>query len=141
MRLEEMSEKQLGLIDEKDRQRLKIRTLSEKIAKAQAGAERKEHDLVLNWCLRHRIKVVHAPCHRKVHDLEPGFPDFMFYRSGRYLFVEMKVAQGYLSEDQKRFHIELTRQEDEVHLCWSADQTIRLLRGWMWEHFRWEPVD
>jgi hypothetical protein len=64
----------------------------------------------------------------------------MFYRGGRYLFVEMKVAQGYLSEDQKKFHQELRDQHDEVNITWSADETIRLLRGWLWEHFRWMPT-
>jgi hypothetical protein len=140
VKLYELNEHQQGLIDEDDRKRLKIRLLSEKLAKAQAGRERKEHNDVLNWCLLNRIKCIHAPCTRKVKDLEPGFPDFMFYRAGRYLFVEMKVAQGYLSEDQKQFHQELRDQHDEVNITWSADETIRLLRGWLWEHFRWMPT-
>jgi hypothetical protein len=140
VKLYELNEKQQGLIDEDDRKRLKIRLLSEKLVQAQAGREGKEHGIVLSWCRRNRIKCIHAPCTRKVKDLEPGFPDFMFYRGRRYLFVEMKVAQGYLSEDQKNFHQELRDQNDEVNITWSADETIRLLRGWLWEHFRWMPT-
>jgi VRR-NUC domain len=140
VKLSELNEKQRGMIDPEDRKRHKIRLLSEKLLKAQAGREKIEHNTVLAWCSLNRLKCVHAPCSRKVKDLEPGFPDFMFYRNGRYLFVEMKVLGGYLSEDQKNFHQELRDQGDEVFITWSADETIRLLRGWLWEHFRWTPV-
>jgi hypothetical protein len=141
VKLSEFNEKQRALIDPEDRKRLKIRLLSEKLAKARAGTEKIEHDQVIAWCNRNDVMFIHAPCTRKVQDLEPGQPDFMFHRAARHLWVEIKVADGYLSEDQKKYHEKLRAQGDEVNICWSAEETKRLVRGWLWEHFRWTPVN
>jgi hypothetical protein len=131
-----LNEKQRALIDPADRRLLKIFTSKERIAKAERGMERKEHEIVLAWCYRHEIKYIHAACHRRVRDLEPGFPDFLFYRAGRYLLVEIKVTGGQLSDDQRKFHLALTRQGDEVRVTHSGEETIRLVKAWLSSGFQ-----
>lgn len=145
MKLSDLSEAQLSLISEADRAKLGISPAAaeEKIIPRQkiSHGERKEHATVMAWIRRNRLKVVHASTIRKVKDLEPGWPDFTLIHGGRSLLVEMKVDGGESSPDQVRIHAEFEAQGDEVYITWSADQTIRLMRGWMWEHFRWVPED
>lgn len=69
------------------------------------GTEAKQHGIICNWLLRHKIPFIHAPTSRKVVDLPPGWPDFTIFRQSppinEVLLIEIKVPGGQLSWEQK----------------------------------------
>jgi hypothetical protein len=135
----ELNDKLIELMDVKDREALGVRTPEERVEKVECQAEGKEHELVMAWVRLHGLKCIHAPTTRRVHDLEPGWPDFTLVYGNRVLLLEMKVSSK-LREDQRRVIRELDAQGTEVHLTYSGDETIRHMRAWLWENFRWTPT-
>ncbi len=47
------------------------------------------------------------------------------------LFIEMKKSDGYLSEDQKEFQCEVTRQGYAAYACYSYDEAVKLITGYL----------
>lgn len=157
MKLSELSEKQLAMIDPLDRQRLEIRLLSEQLAEAQRAAEepsapeqptersglyvseKDEHEDFINWCRRHDL-----PCRHDRTDKPTtgnvGWPDFEVVYRGRILPLEFKVHRRKLTLKQREVHEHLARTGTDVLVCYSADEAIRKTMGWLWEHWRWTPV-
>lgn len=128
--LHDLNARQIALLSPEDRKELGLKTNEEVFAKAAKGFEKAEHDLVLSWSSLHRLEPIHAACHRKVHDLPPGWPDFTFCVMDRVLFVEMKVEGGRLNEDQIRMHAILGLLGCTVHITGSALETMKLVGDW-----------
>ena len=123
-------------MDPEQRKLLGVQTQDEAFEKRSKLEEGKEHDIVMAWISRHELKCIHASCKRKVHDLEPGHPDFTLLHGNRFLFVEMKTTTK-LKPDQVRVMLEHAKLGTDIHVTYSGDETIRLMAGWLWEHFRW----
>lgn len=111
----------------------------EAVDRALGKLEREEHKIVMSWCKRNGLKCIHAGTHRKVHDLEPGWPDFSLIYENQVFLAEMKVGSNTLSEDQKRVMKELALNRTIVTVTGSAAETISKMRLWLKSSFGWEP--
>lgn len=57
-----------------------------------------------------------------------GFPDRMYAKAGRVVFMEWKRdKQSPVSAQQKLRHADLRNAEVEVHVVWSIEQANRIL--------------
>jgi hypothetical protein len=125
-------------MDPADRKANKIKTAAESIEEAAVKSEKAEHRTYLAWCGLNDI-----PCREDRMDKRVtgtvGWPDFIVIYGGRALLLEFKIYGNKLSDNQKAVHAQLARTATDVLVCYSADEAIRKTRGWLWEHFRWEP--
>ena len=137
IQLAQLSTRQQDLIDPADRKRLKIKTSEERKAKALRGTEAKEHDALGAWLARNEVECIHAPCSRKVKDLEPGWEDFTVFFQDRYLLVEIKVEGGSLSADQTRVQRRHGAKRMPSHTFYSYSDAKDFIRMWLWENFQW----
>jgi hypothetical protein len=123
-----------------DRQEHGVKTLAELSARGIRKSEKKEHSTFVNWCLLNDI-----PCRRDRMDKRitgnVGWPDFTLVYGNRVLLLEFKVGGNKLSDDQKQVHAHFERTGTDVMVCYSADEAIRKAKGWLWEHWHWEPLN
>jgi hypothetical protein len=141
VQLRDLNQKQQSLIDPHDLALLGTRTSAETEETLFAKADKlesKEHGIVMRWAKRNRLRVLHARTSSRVHDLPPGWPDFTLIRGPKVAFAEMKVHTRERPE-QEQMRLELESQGADIKVTWSADETIRFFKGWLWEHFRWVP--
>lgn len=64
--------------------------------------------------------------------LTPGMPDLIVLGPEReqVRFIELKAADGVLSNEQKRIHAEMTELGLNVRTAWSLDEALSILVGW-----------
>lgn len=114
-------------------------TFDEAEAKRVRLAESREHAVVMNWSRKNNLFVIHARTSSRVHDLPAGWPDFTLIHGPKHLLVEMKIGSNKLSPEQQKVKTQIESEGGEVWIKHSADQTMRLMMGWLWENFRWTP--
>jgi hypothetical protein len=139
--LSELSTKQQGLIDPRDRVKLKLKTPQERAAKALRGLESIEHRQLLGWLNRNALEVIHAPCSRAVKDLEPGWEDFTLFYRDKYLLIEIKVEGGRLSEDQERMHTRHRAKGMPVFTAGGYRDAKAIISWWLEANFKWSPSE
>ncbi len=66
-------------------------------------------------------------CYKLVSPGKRGFPDRMFVRAGRIVFVEFKTSKGRLSVHQARRVDELVEAGAEVHVIDSFDDFVEAM--------------
>jgi len=135
--LAQLSTRQQELIDSADRKTLKIKTSEERRAKALRGTEAKEHDALGAWLARNEVEFIHAPCSRKVKDLEPGWEDFTIFFQDRYLLVEIKVEGGSLSADQERVQRRHGAKRMPSYTLYSYQDARDFISMWLAKNFQW----
>lgn len=57
-----------------------------------------------------------------------GWPDYLFIRAGRVVFIEFKRPGGERKRRQEKKRADLIREGQESYFCETADQAIRILR-------------
>jgi hypothetical protein len=137
IRLAELSTRQQELIDPADRAKLKIKTSEERAAKALRGTEAKEHEHLMGWLDRNEVEFIHAPCRRKVKDLEPGWEDFTVFFRDRYLLLEIKVEGGQLSADQERVQRRHGAKRMPSYTVYSYEDAKDFIGLWLLRNFGW----
>lgn len=60
-----------------------------------------------------------------------GAPDRIFFGYGAIVLIEMKKPGGRLSKGQKLEHQRIREHGCEVHVCFSKDEAITVLRRYM----------
>lgn len=116
-------------------------TAQEAIVKAVYASEKAQHETVLSWLKRNRLKYEHARMDKRAHDLEPGHPDFTVYFATEFRMYEIKVEGGRLSADQERVMQEHADNQTIVQITGSADDTIKNIKGWLINKFGWQPKE
>jgi hypothetical protein len=114
-------------------------TQVEASAKAQRKLEREEQRMLANWLrIQEEAGILVYDWSRTDRRAtnRRGMPDFRIYRQGRALFGEMKLDGAKLSCDQIDMHDKFMRAGTEVKVWSSADVAIRIVRWWLWEHWR-----
>jgi len=139
--LSSLSSHQQGLIDPEARKELGIQTPKERAEKALRGVEALEHTQLCGWLCRNEIEYIHAPCSRRVKDLEPGWEDYTIFYRHLYLLIEIKVSGGVLSPVQEKVHFRHTRKGMPVHVCGGYQDAKFLITKWLMINFRWRPAE
>jgi hypothetical protein len=99
--LEQLTDRQIALIDTRDRKPLKRRgmTAAEKRDKRCKILERKIHDQFSGFAKRNGFIVWHSsPIKRS--SIRSGLPDFLLWKNGRALGIEFKVPPNNLTTEQ-----------------------------------------
>lgn len=155
MKLAELSDYQISLIDPVDR--LKLGLASEPAtqpardqnhvfcgsgASGRAihpiGSETDQHNEVLKWAKWQELHVLHARTSEAVHDLPPGWPDFTLLYADRALLIEMKVNNRW-RECQLQMLAALLRNGTAVLITADAYSTIAAIKEWLASNFGWRP--
>ncbi len=120
----------LRLIDPKDRKPMGKAglTASESQAKGEAVAERLIAKEYTSWLNLHGIKFIRASMNRRVHDLNPGWPDVTCFYGGKVLFVELKTMTGKERPEQLAFALWAGSNGFTGHVCRSTAQAIEVTR-------------
>jgi hypothetical protein len=132
-----LNSRQQSLIDPESRAELGIQTPQERALKALRGAEALEHTQLCGWLRRNGLEAIHAPCSRRVRDLEPGWPDFTIFYRDRYIMIEIKVEGGSLSVVQEAMHQRLTRARAPLYVCGGYQDARNLVSKWLAVNFGW----
>jgi hypothetical protein len=121
----------LRLMDPSDRQALggaNALTSSEAQRKWQKGEEKKMHETFSAWLGHHpEIYWDHSRFDKPTTN-RVGHPDYVLQRENRVLNVEMKAPGGVLTEAQRGVHEWIARTGGTVHVCYSAEEAIRITR-------------
>ncbi|MDQ2763970.1 MAG: VRR-NUC domain-containing protein, partial [Pseudomonadota bacterium] len=67
---------------------------------------------------------------RKARGVKSGLPDYLFWHQRRAFAIELKTADGVLSDAQKDVLRELIANGVEVAVCWTIDQVFARLCLW-----------
>jgi hypothetical protein len=126
------------LMSPEDRQKHGIKTAEESMVEGIAKLEKDEHQVYLDWGKRNDLPIRHDRTDKRVTGTV-GWPDTLLVYGGMVLMMEFKLYGNKLSQAQKEVHAQLDRSGTNVIVVHSADEAIRRSKGWLWEHFRWEP--
>ena len=112
-----LSDKQLNMIDAKDRKPLgKAGTTQKEFAAVQyVKSERAIHDMVSAFLRRHELPFVHTDPTRKS-SIIPGHPDFLITKWSRSLYIEFKIHPNTLQKVQEDYIAFLVRNHCIVHV-------------------------
>lgn len=92
--------------------------------------EKEEQAHFANWCWLNGYdgRIWHKT--NQASTATPGTPDFIVPVDGTTLYIEFKRPGYQLSEDQVRFAGALERQNILLHVVYSADQAIKLVKSY-----------
>jgi hypothetical protein len=128
MRLEEIGDNIISKVADRSQLPKALRlTSSERRFQEERKRELAMHNEFSGW-LNMRKKIfsyVHADPSRKS-TIRKGWPDYTILHKGRVLCVELKVPVNDISEDQREVFAELTVTENDVFVCFSTGDAIRL---------------
>ena len=100
-----------------------------------------EQEVVVKYCLLHRIPIVHIPNEGKRNvayavmlkriGLQKGFPDLFITRASRGfhgLFIEMKYGKGKPTKEQNEWLELLALEGYACAICYDADEAIKIIK-------------
>ena len=115
------------------------RTAEGAVARYVRRTERQEQNTLAGWLAiqeEHGLLVYdwNRPDRRTTN--RKGMPDFRVYREDRFLLGEMKIQGAKLSPDQVEMGEKFLKCNTQAQVWNSADQAIRLIKHWLWTHWR-----
>jgi len=91
--------------------------------------ERDEQRIFANWLLSHALPYCWHSTHRRT-TATVGVYDFWVGKDGRSAWFEFKQLPVRLSKEQVQFGNSLLAHGIEHHLVLSADEAIKIVKGW-----------
>jgi hypothetical protein len=125
-----VSEKIMRLMDPETRKKHGLLLAEERAEKADRETERQMHVEVQRECLRQRIGMIEARMDRRS-TIPKGHPDFTLMKNNHLFLLELKAANGRLSNDQEDRIAYLKECGNDTFVACSTDQAIRAIHQWL----------
>jgi len=125
IRIEDLSERQKAMIEGAETPPSPRAT----ILGRRPRLERDEQGIFANWLLSHRLPYCWHSTHRRT-TATVGVYDFWVGKDGWSAWFEFKQLPVRLSKEQVEFGNQLAAQKIEAHVVLSADEAIKIVKGW-----------
>jgi hypothetical protein len=102
----------------------------ERAEKADRETERQMHVEVSRECLRQRIGMIEARMDKRS-TIPKGHPDFTLMKNNQLLLLELKAANGRLSNDQEDRIAELEQCGNQTVVASSTLEAINAIHAWL----------
>lgn len=124
---EDLNDKQLAMIDKRDRPKGYGLTRAEAIEKNEAQAEKEMHDQFSAWLRINEIEAAHGAFGRKT-GFTPGWPDYSFAVDGKAVAVEFKTESGKLTEEQQKMFPRMESNGWKICIARSLVEAINFVK-------------
>jgi VRR-NUC domain len=125
-----VSENIMRHMDPETRKKHGLLLAEERAEKADREAERQMHVEVSRECLRQRIGMIEARMDKRS-TITKGHPDFTLMKNNQLFLLELKAANGRLSNDQEDRIAELEQCGNQTVVASSSLEAINAIHAWL----------